>query len=133
MKVIVDTSVWSLALRRKTVADRAVVAALESLIEDFRVQMIGQIRQEILSGIKSEAQFKELKSYFRAFSDYLIQSDDYELAAQYFNLCRANGIQGSNTDFLICAVAVNNKWQIFTIDQDFQNFSTVLPIQLFTP
>lgn len=95
--------------------------------------MIGQIRQEILSGIKSEAQFKELKSYFRAFSDYLIQSDDYELAAQYFNLCRANGIQGSNTDFLICAVAVNNKWQIFTIDQDFQNFSTVLPIQLFTP
>ena len=131
MKVIIDTSIWSLALRREKSQDISILGELESLIYDFRVQLIGPIRQEVLSGIRSENQFKMLKSYLHSFPDYQIQSDDYELAAQFFNQCRSKGIQGSNTDFLICAIAVNNNCQIFTSDQDFLHFQKVIPIQLY--
>ena len=131
MKVIIDTSIWSLALRREKSQDISILSKLESLINDFRVQLIGPIRQELLSGVKSEIQFKKLKTYLRSFPDYQIQSDDFELAAQFFNQCRSKGVQGSNTDFLICAIAINNNWQIFTSDQDFLHFQKIIPIQLY--
>ena len=131
MKVIVDTSIWSLALRRGESKDTSILIALESLISDFRVQLIGPIRQELLSGIKSDEQFNKLKRYLSSFPDYQIQSEDFVLAAQYFNQCRSKGIQGSNTDFLICAIAVNNNWQIYSSDQDFRYFQKIIPIQLY--
>jgi predicted nuclease of predicted toxin-antitoxin system len=56
---------------------------------------------------------------------------DYEEAASFFNHCRAKGIQGSNTDFLICAVAARNDFPIFTKDADFAHFAKVLPITLY--
>jgi predicted nucleic acid-binding protein len=48
--------------------------------------------------------------------------EDYELAAEFFNICRSKGIQGSNTDFLICAVAHRRSYSILSTDNDFQNF-----------
>lgn len=56
--------------------------------------------------------------------------DDFELAAEYFNLLRSKGIQGSDTDFLICAVSVNHQLPIFTLDKDFELFKKHLPIML---
>lgn len=131
MKVIVDTSIWSLALRRKDSNESSIVSELETLITDFRIQLIGPIRQELLSGIKSESQFKKLRMYLRSFPDYTIKSEDFELAAEFFNKCRSKGIQGSNTDFLICSIAANNNWQIYTIDQDFLHFQKIIPIHLY--
>jgi len=43
-----------------------------------------------------------------------IKKEDYELAAELFNKCRAKGIQGSNTDFLICSIALKNDFYIYT-------------------
>ena len=56
---------------------------------------------------------------------------DYALAGQFFNTCRANGVQGSNTDFLICAASVNHDLPILTLDQDFGNFLAWVPARLF--
>ena len=50
MKVLVDTSIWSLAFRRRNPVRDAYVTELERLVEEMRIQMIGPIRQEILSG-----------------------------------------------------------------------------------
>lgn len=133
MKIIVDTCVWSLALRRSKEVSNGIVAELKSLIGDFRVQLIGPIRQEILSGIKDEIQFQNLKDHLSGFADLQLKEDDYVLAARYFNICRAKGVQGSNTDFLICAVSANHNLGIFTVDQDFQHFSKYLPINLHKP
>lgn len=110
MKVIVDTCVWSLALRRRSPDHSATVQELRNLIEDRRVQMIGPIRQEILSGIRQEKQFKSLKNHLDAFSDLPITTEDYVSAARLFNTCRRKGIQGSNTDFLICAIAMQTQF-----------------------
>jgi len=130
MKVIVDTSVWSLALRRGKKSSSAPAQELKNLIHDHRVQMIGPIRQKILSGIRSDSQFKKLTKHLQSFPDLPILTDDYVNAAMYFNRCRSKGIQGSNTDFLICAVAVRNKFSIYTTDKDFELFSKHMQIVL---
>ena len=129
MKVIVDTSVWSLALRRKKRIDRC-SETLRDLIIDGRVVLLGAVRQEVLSGIKYEQQFKKLSDNLRAFPNLKLDVEDYELAASYFNTCRRNGIQGANTDFLICATASRRNYQIFTTDKDFEHFNRYLPITI---
>ncbi len=134
MKVIVDTSVWSLALRRqKKQQNSSILNKLSDLIADGRVVLLGAVRQEILSGIKHQKQFDELRDRLRAFSDLTLNAEDYELAADYFNICRRNGIQGANTDFLICATADRRNYEIFTTDKDFIDFSQYLPIVLTQP
>jgi predicted nucleic acid-binding protein len=131
MKVLVDTAVWSLVLRRRSRPENETTSAeLASLAEDGRVAMIGPIRQELLSGIKERAQFDRLREHLRAFPDVEITSDDYEEAASFYNRCREKGIQGSNTDFLICAIAARNDFSIFTTDEDFTRFANILPIVL---
>ena len=134
MKVIVDTSVWSLSLRRqKKQQNSSIVNKLGDLIADGRVVILGAIRQEILSGIKHQEQFEKLRDRLRAFPNLTLDEEDYELAAEYFNICRRNGVQGANTDFLICATANRRNYEIFTTDKDFINFSQYLPIILTKP
>ena len=133
MKVIVDTSIWSLALRRGKQSTFPSVQELRNLIQDHRVQMIGPIRQEILSGIRSESQFKKLQKHLESFPDLPILTEDYVTAATFFNLCRSKGVQGSNTDFLICSVAIRNKFSIYSKDKDFELFARHLPILLHQP
>ena len=133
MKVIVDTSIWSLGLRRATDPQHAVVRVLRELIQDSLVVMLGCIRQEILSGIRSHAQFQKLRDQLRAFPDQYLQINDYEKAAEFFNACRRQGIQGSNTDFLICAAAANRNYAIFTTDHDFSRFRAAVGVTLFSP
>ena len=135
MNVLVDTSIWSLALRRKkshlSGKEASVVEELKELIKEMRVSIIGPIRQEILSGISSEAQFNKLRNYLLPFEDLKIISMDYEKAAEFYNLCRKKGVQGSHIDFLICAVAKKYKLLIFTTDKDFELYSKHIDISLY--
>lgn len=135
MNVLVDTCVWSLALRRhrQKSPDDPYVLELQELIKELRVQMIGPIRQEILSGLRSPAQFEVLRDHLRTFPDLKLNSADYERAAEIFNLRRAKGVQGSNTDFLICAIAERHKSSILTLDTDFKRFQKEIRLVLHTP
>jgi hypothetical protein len=133
VKVLVDTSSWSLALRRKKTTDDPLVRELEELIRECRVQMIGPVRQEILSGVRIQQQFETLRENLRAFPDLELKAPDYECAAEFFNIARGKGIQGSNTDFLICAVADRHEMTIFTNDNDFTLFRKYLPVKLHSP
>lgn len=131
MNVLVDSSVWSLALRRNTTNDAlSIVNVLRDLIADGRVVLLGAIRQEVLSGVRYKEQFARLREYLRAFPDLELTTEDYELAAEFFNTCRSNGVQGSNTDFLLCAVAHRRGYSIFTTDKDFENFRSHIPVVL---
>jgi len=134
MKVIVDTCVWSLALRRQTINENdPYIFELRELIKEVRAQMLGPIRQEILSGIPSQPQFDKLKNYLSAFPDLDLGMEVYEAAARYFNISRSKGIQGSNTDFLICAVSNIHKMPILTIDNDFTRFQKYISFELHRP
>jgi len=134
VKVLIDTSVWSLALRRRQPErEAAVVGELARLIAGFEVAMIGPIRQELLSGIREEGQYLALREKLRAFPDLRLESADFETAARFFNECRARGVQGSNTDFLLCAVGHLRGMPIFTADKDFDAYSGTLGIKLHRP
>jgi predicted nucleic acid-binding protein len=130
MKVLVDTSVWSLALGRRGRSEAPASQELRSLIDDGRVAMIGPIRQELLSGIRTPESFERLRDHLRPYRDERLETADFERAAEHFNTCRARGVQGSNTDFLICAVAERRNLPILTTDADFTRFAAVLPITL---
>jgi len=134
MMVLVDTPVWSLALRRKpehlSAHERHLSQTLAELIREGRVQMLGPIRQELLSGIREEAQFRKLRDYLRAFQEFPLEVVDYEEAAHMNNRCRNRGIAGSAVDFLICAAAHRRSWTILTTDRDFQNYASVLRLRL---
>ena len=134
MKVIVDTSVWSLALRKKKLTDRElmVVKELKELIYELRVILIGPIRQELLSGISDENKFKNLREKMRAFDDIETTTLDYERAAEINNTCKRNGIQGSHIDYLICSVAQGNNHTIFTTDKDLEKYKNIIDLKLHT-
>lgn len=130
MRALVDTSVWSLALRRTGAGPTPTAVELRKLITAHLVEIIGPIRQEVLSGIRNTAQFNRLEASLAAFPDIVLDSEDYVTAAKFFNLCRSKGIQGSNTDYLMCAAAVRRDLSIFTCDRDFLHFAKCLPIVL---
>jgi hypothetical protein len=137
LNALVDTSVWSLALRRRaedlSQTEGLLVAELSELIREGRACMLGLIRQEVLSGIKSTEQYEKLRSTLRAFPDETLGTTDYEAAAKASNACRSKGVAVSVVDALICAVALARDWSIFTTDPDFRKYRTILPIKQHAP
>jgi predicted nucleic acid-binding protein len=137
LNVLVDTSVWSLSLRRSDAdlspAERSIVTELKELIAEGRARLMGIVRQEILSGIRNPEQFEKLRSLLRSFPDIPINTSDYEAAAQSSNQCRSRGVTVSMVDALICATASIRGWSIFSTDADFEHHARILPIQLHVP
>ena len=131
MRVLPDTPIWSAALRRTGGVTAGYRAEMVKLLNHGVVEIIGPIRQELLSGIRELSQFERVREHMRRFPDLQIVTDDYEEAASFYNRCRSKGIQGSGIDFLICAVATRHDLAIFTDDRDFVNYSKVLPIRLY--
>lgn len=131
VKVIVDTSVWSLFLRQRNRPEPE-VAALKRLIRAQRVQMLGIVKQELLSGLKESRRFDQFLSVLRGFPDLLASSHDHITAAKCYNTCRARGVQGSAADFLICAQAINHDLPLLTTDRDFSYFAEYLPLDLYS-
>ncbi len=98
MMVLVDTSVWSLALRRKAgdlnAHERDLTLALTELIREGRAQIVGVIRQELLSGIREAERFEKLRNYLRAFDEPTLEIADYEAAAE----CTIDAAAGVSRD-----------------------------------
>jgi predicted nucleic acid-binding protein len=135
MLVLVDTSVWSLALRRTSAdlnpREQRLTTALQELIRDGRAQLVGPVRQELLSGLRQETTFRKLRDHLRAFDEPRLEAADYEEGAHINNQCRSRGVAGSAIDFLICALAARRGWQIFTTDRDFISYAAVVPLRLY--
>jgi predicted nucleic acid-binding protein len=134
MRVLIDTSVWSLALRRKSAdlsaGEQSLVDQLRNLIREGRVQLLGVVRQEVLSGIRYPEQFEKIRAFLRPFPDEPLDIEDYEMAAQAGNTCRAKGVAVSGVDALICAIALRKDFPIFTTDSDFKHYAQILALKL---
>lgn len=132
--VLIDTSVWSLALRRKphdlSRSDAIAVEQVNRLIVGGQARIVGVVRQELLSGLREQAEFERLRSYLRLFDEPRMDFTDYEEAALMFNRCRGVGITPSSIDILICAISYRRGWPIFTFDQAFRQYARILGIEL---
>jgi predicted nucleic acid-binding protein len=135
--VLIDTTIWSLALRRRShqlsPAEKRLVDAWAELVSSGRAVLIGPVRQEVLSGIRSEETFEALHEKLSFFRYLEILPGDYSQAARFFNLCRSHGVTGSHIDMLICATADRHNVPIFTTDPDFSGYARHLPIRLHDP
>jgi len=135
--VLVDTSIWSLALRRRpsdlSTDQRLLTNSLRELIQEDRVQLLGAVRQEILTGIRDAAKFRKIQSELHEFKDVPLIAEDYEHAASLSNLCSDAGIAATPVDMLICAASQKRGWAVFTTDQDFHRYSTILSIRMMIP
>ena len=134
MKILADSCIWSLLLRRKDKSalsgdEKQMVMSLRNAIQDGRVAIIGPIRQEVLSGIKETAQFEKLRSALEAFPDEPIRTSHYEDAARLFNLCRSRGVECGAIDILLCAVASSERWKILTNDSGLKRCIGILQSQ----
>lgn len=130
MNVIVDTCVWSQFLRRNRPASDPVAGEVARLVRADTVQLLGPIRQELLSGAQPDERFEQLKEYLRFFPNLPLDEEDDETAASFYNRLRQRGLQGTGTDLLICAVAVRHGLKIFTTDTDFAAYAKHIPIKL---
>lgn len=131
MSLIVDTSVWSLALRRGVIPDDPQVKKLELAIRQGQsIQLLGIIVQEILQGIKSSTTFLRVKTDLDLFTMLQLERDDYIAAAELGNLCRSKGVQASTTDFQIAAACIRHDCSLLTNDKDFRYIAQHCPLQL---
>jgi len=121
VRILVDTSVWSLALRRKKGTSSKAANLLKEYIETGEyICLIGIILQEILSGVTSNARFLELEDHLAAFPLVPVEREDYIEAAHLRNDCRKKGVQVGTIDALIAAACIKNDLLLLSTDKDFQ-------------
>lgn len=131
MKYVVDTSVWSQALRKKGYRETEEVRKLSLLLrEGERIFVPGIVLQEILQGIRNAEQFKQMREALRHFPLLEASYDDYVFAAEIFNTCRMKGVQASTIDFLIASIAIRNDCMLLTADKDFVHISKHCSLKL---
>lgn len=137
LKVLVDTSIWSLALRRRahqlSSDEQRLVDELAEVVREGRATILGAVRQELLTGIRTEPVFERVRERVRNFRDEPLTVEDYEEAARHTNTCLRAGIAGSAVDFLICAAASRRDFDIYTTDPDFERYAKHLPVRLYHP
>src|SRR5213076_3276592 len=124
MNVLIDTCIWSAALRKRPTPETIpVIAELKKLLYHGQGVLPGVVRMEILSGLPIRADFLRIRAELRKWDDFPIEREDFEFAAESLTRCRFKGIQGSLTDFLLCALAERHDMPIFTTDKDFTHFA----------
>lgn len=120
MKVIVDTSVWSLAIRRKSLSDQPEVDRLAELIDaDQPIYLMGIILLEVLRNIKEQPQAQKIRRQLEPFPILDLERSGYIRAAMLGSLCRSKGIQVGTVDILIAQTAIEHDCHLLTTDKDF--------------
>ena len=132
MKILVDTSVWSLALRRQTGVVNPEAIALKTIIEQGEdIYLLVIILQEVLQGIRNPKDFSVLKDYLEAFLLIELLREDYIKAAELRNHLMKKGTQVSTIDALIASTAISYGCYLFTTDRDFEYIAQYSKLKLY--
>ncbi len=132
--ILVDTSVWSLAFRRRKSgsAEPREAKTLRRLIEaDEGIGVPGIVLQEILSGVREEARFEKLREAMAGFPLALATKCAHIEAARIANSCRRKGVAVSTIDCVIAAIAIEHNAQLFTTDKDFARIAEHCALSIF--
>jgi predicted nucleic acid-binding protein len=130
--LLVDTSVWSLALRRDgSTESREVIALREALNGADAVVTTGLVLQELLQGFSGPRDKVAVIERFGALP--LIQPDrqDHIAAAEVRNVCRRNGVQVGTIDALLIQLCGRFELTLLSTDQDFANAAPYVPFRLW--
>ena len=120
MTFLVDTSVWSLALRRATPsAEPAVLMLKDALLGADVVTTTGVVLQELLQGFAGAISRSHIIERFAALPFIQPDRKDHIEAAEIRNSCRRAGIQIGTIDALIAQLCIRHEMQLLTTDKDF--------------
>lgn len=133
--IVVDTSVWSLAFRRRSwpkgVTPR-VVQRLEKLTHDKqRVVVPGIVLQELLSGIKEPPQAEKVMGIMEGYTTLLATREHHVEAANISNACRKAGVSAATIDCLIAAQCIVENGILLALDDDFSRMSKYCTLRLY--
>ena len=132
MNVLVDTSVWSLALRRSpaTVPPREVVLLGECLERGDVVVTTGLVLQELLQGFHGPAQGRRILKELSLLPVIMPEVEDHVAAASLRNHCRRRGVQVGTIDALLARLSIRHGLHLLTADRDFEAMGRHCPISL---
>ena len=133
MRLLVDTSVWSLALRRDARSDVPEVGLLLRALEgESEVYTTGLVLQELLQGFSGPTARDAILTKFASLPVIVPEVKDHADAATLRNLCRRNGVQVGTIDALIASLAIRFELTLLTTDGDFEHLSRYADINLAT-
>jgi predicted nucleic acid-binding protein len=132
VSLLVDTSVWSLALRRNAPPGVPEVRALrDALAGGEIVATTGVILQELLQGVVPERARAQIVEMFAALEYYTPAREDHVAAAGVRNALRAAGVRVGTIDALIAHLAIAGGHTLLTTDNDFRAASRHISLQLW--
>jgi predicted nucleic acid-binding protein len=132
VSLLVDTSAWSLALRRDAPADVPEVRALRhALASGEIVATTGVILQELLQGVVLARARRQIIETFAALEYLTPAREDHVAAARVRNVLRSAGVQVGTIDALIAHLAIAGGHTLLTTDNDFRAASGHISLQLW--
>ncbi len=131
MNVFVDTSVWSLALRRDAPPDLPEVNELRRSLDNGAVYCTGLVLQELLQGFAKPKAHRQIISRFSALPLLVPDRDDYIHAAELRNRCRQKGVQAGTLDALLAQLCVRYELSMLTTDNDFRSMGSIASLTVW--
>jgi len=132
LSIFVDTSVWSLALRRDAPPELPEIHKLRRALESGETCSTGLVLQELLQGFSLPKAHKQIVEYFAALPLLVPDRDDHVNAAQLRNACRRKGVQIGTIDALLAQLCIRYELTMLTTDKDFLNISPLVPLSVWT-
>ena len=134
MSLLVDTSVWSLALRRDHTDSNPEVRALRDALETgATVLTTGLVLQELLQGFVGPRARKDIIDRFAALPSLPPDRQDHIDAAQLRNRCRRGGVQIGTIDAVLAQLCIRHGLTLLTTDNDFVLAAAHCPLRVWTP
>ncbi|HEV2366185.1 MAG TPA: PIN domain-containing protein [Caulobacteraceae bacterium] len=132
MSLFVDTSVWSLALRRDGQKDDSRVVELRrALTSGEPILTTGLVLQELLQGFSGPRLRDQIIDRFSALAFLVPGRDDHIEAADLRNGCRRKGLQVSTIDALLATLCIRNDLAMLSADKDFAAIASRYPLTLW--
>lgn len=132
MTILVDTSVWSLALRRDAEASAPEVLALkDALLGNEVVVTTGLVLQELLQGFSGPKAHTQIVQRFAALPLIQPDRDDHVAAAGVRNACRRAGVQMGTVDALLAQLCIRHELTLLTTDKDFAHAAKHFPLSIW--
>ena len=132
MSLFVDTSVWSLALRRDVVSSAAEVMTLRQALEaGDMIVTTGLVLQELLQGFAGPRARRAIIERFAALPLINPDRQDHIEAADLRNRCRRSGLQIGTIDALLAELCIRHSLTLLTTDKDFSLVAARFPLRLW--
>ena len=132
MTLFVDTSVWSLLLRRDAASVEPEVSALVHALEaGEEVVGTGLVLQELLQGFTGPKDRRAIIGRFQALPLLLPDRQDHIAAAELRNSCRRAGLQIGTIDALLAQLCMRHRLIMLSTDQDFAHIATRHPLKVW--